>query len=61
MKTALNAKKMARTGVFIFSNRKPFPCSLKRVTGEFERPLFSEVPIFIFTDPYMRNIRILIV
>jgi hypothetical protein len=41
-------EKTARTGVFLFLNRKSLPYRLKRVTGEFKRSFFSKAPIFYF-------------
>ncbi|KYD18754.1 hypothetical protein B4119_4044 [Parageobacillus caldoxylosilyticus] len=42
-------EKMACTSIFLFSNRKPLPYRLKRVTSEFKRSFLAKC--LFFTDP----------
>jgi hypothetical protein len=46
-KNRFKREKTPRRGVFLILNRKPLPCYLKRIAGQFERSFFKKVLDFI--------------
>jgi hypothetical protein len=46
-KNRFKREKTPHRGVFLILNRKPLPCYLKRIAGQFERSFFKKVLDFI--------------